>query len=564
MALADKWTIARVLDEIAQYIELSDPNRFKSRAFERAARAVENLNEDISDLVAAGRLYETQGIGKAIGPIIEELVATGDSRYLKDLQKQYPAGIFDLLRVPALGLKKLGILYDKLGVASLEELELAAREGKIAKLKSFGPKTQTKILEGIETARKRESQYLLTTGLEIGERLRERLAAIDEVEDAEVTGSVRRRLEIIRNVNLAIATNDSAAVQKALKKVVDKFEVIDEQTVRGWARNEMPAWFHLSTPETFGANVLRTTGSAEFVAAFEKKVRNARLTARTEHDLFKRAGIPFVEPERRESSEDLKVKRVRLVEPSDLRGTFHVHTTYSDGRNSVLQMLTSAKDRGYEYVGISDHSKVAYYAGGLTEARLDEQQAEIAEKEKEVKPLRVFRGTEADILPDGSIDYGPETLKRFDFVVASVHSQFGMPKDEMTERILKALDDPHVTFIGHLTGRKLLVRDGYSVEFDRIFDKAARRGVMIEINGNPNRLDLDWRHIRNALDRGVIFSIHPDAHSIAEMSHVISGTWVARKAGLSAQQIFNTLPVDEVEKHFAARRKLSASRSLRA
>lgn len=565
MARADKWTIARVLDEIAQYIELSDPNRFKSRAFERAARAVESLEEDIADVVDAGRLYETPGIGKAIGPIIEDLVTTGESRYLEDLRKQFPADIFGLLRVPALGLKKIGILYDKLGVGSLEELEFAAREGKIAKLKGFGAKTQTKILEGIETARKRQSQYLLSTGLEIGKRLRERLAAIHEIEDAEVTGSVRRRLEIVRNVNLAIATNDSAAVQNALKKVVDKFEIVDQHTARGWARNEMPAWFHFSTPETFGANVLRTTGSAEFVAAFEKRVKNATFSARTEDELFKRADLSFVEPERRESAEDFKAKkRARLVEPSDLRGTFHVHTTYSDGRNTVLQMLTDAKERGFEYVGISDHSKVAYYAGGLNEDRLDEQQAEIAEKEKEVKPLRVFRGTEADILPDGSIDYGPKTLKRFDFVVASVHSQFGMPKDEMTERILKALDDPHVTFLGHLTGRKLLVRDGYSIEFDRIFDKAASRGVMIEINGNPYRLDLDWRHIRNALDRGVIFSIHPDAHSIAEMSYVISGTWVARKAGLSPRQIFNTRPTEEVEEVFAIRKKLSASRSPRA
>ncbi len=556
MARADKWSVARVLDEIAQYIELSDPNRFKSRAFERAARTVENLAQDIADIVDAGKLYETAGIGKAIGPIIEELVATGQSRYLEDLRKQYPSHIFDLLRVPALGLTKIGVLYDKLGVGSLEELEAAAREGKIAKLKGFGAKTQSKILDGISTARKRESQYLLTTGLEVGERLRERLAAIEEIEDVEVTGSVRRRLEVIRNVNLAVATKDPIAVQEALKKVVDKFEIVDKHTIRGWARNEMAAYFHLSSPQEFGANVLRSTGSVEFVEAFEKKTpKGRRLTARTEVDLFAKAGIPFVEPERRETADDLNVKkRVKLVEPGDLRGTFHVHTTYSDGRHSVLQMLTSARERGFEYVGISDHSKAAYYAGGLTEERLDEQQAEIAEKEKQVRPLRVFRGTEADILNDGSIDYGPKVLDRFDFVVASVHSQFQMPKDQMTDRILKALDDPHVTFIGHLTGRKLLVRDGYSVEFDRIFDKAAKRGVMIEINGNPNRLDLDWRHVRNALDRGVVFSIHPDAHSIAEMSHVISGTWVARKAGLSPKQVFNTLSVEEVEEHLVLRR----------
>ncbi len=570
MARANKWTVARTLDEIAQYIELSDPNPFRAQAFERAARAVEKLDEEIEDVVASGKLYETSGIGKAIGPIIIEILDTGGSRYLEDLRKQFPPGIFDLLRVPGLGLKKVGILYDKFGISTLEELELAAREGKVAKLKGFGPKTQTKILAGIETARKRESQFLLTTGLEVGERMRERLAAIDAVEDVEVVGSVRRRLEVIRNVNFAVATNDAEAVQRALKKVVDKFQMVDERTVRGIARNEIDAWFHLTTRQAFGVTVLRSTGSAEFVAAFQKKIakdgyelrddgifRNGRqLLARTEHDLFERVRIPFVEPERRESADDLKTKaRVRLVEPSDLRGTFHVHTTYSDGRNSVLQMLKAAKDRGFDYVGISDHSKSAYYAGGLSEERLDEQQAEIAQQETEVKPLRVFRGTEADILVDGTIDYGPQTLKRFDFVVASVHSRFGMAKDEMTERILKALDDPHVTFLGHLTGRLLLSRDGYSVDFDRIFEKAAARGVMIEINGNPRRLDVDWRHLPRALDRGVVLSIHPDAHSIAEMSHIISGTWVARKAGLSPDQIFNTRTLDEVEEYLGKRKR---------
>jgi DNA polymerase (family 10) len=239
-------------------------------------------------------------------------------------------------------------------------------------------------------------------------------------------------------------------------------------------------------------------------------------------------------------------KRTKLVELTDIRGTFHVHTTFSDGRNSVQEMLAAAHGRGWEYVGISDHSQVAYYAGGLTEQGLVAQQAEIARQEKSVAPMRVFRGTEADILPDGTMDYGAKILSRFEFVVASVHSNFTMDKDAMTERMLRAMDDPHVTFIGHLTGRKLLAREGYKVDYDRIFDKAAERGVMIEINGNPNRLDVDWRHVRNALDRGVTFSIHPDAHSISEYNAMITGTWVARKAGLSAKHIFNTRSVDEV------------------
>ena len=553
MAAADKWTVARTLDEIGQYVALNDPNRFKARAFERAARAVEKLDGDIAVLVASGEIYSTPGIGKSIGPMIAEIVETGSSRYLGELQAQYPAGIFDMLRVPGLGLSKIGVLHSQLGIGSLDDLETAAREGRLAKLRGFGAKTQTKILEGIERARRRESNFLLPVGLEAGEWLRQRVAAIPEVADAEVVGSVRRRLEVIRNVNLAIATNDAAAVRDALSAIVDRFEEIDETTFKGTARREIDVLFHLSRPKDFGATVLRTTGSADFFQAFTAKARKLP-AARTEQEVFEKATIPFVEPERRESGEDLsRRKRVRLVEPTDLRGTFHVHTTFSDGRNTVREMLMASRDRGFEYVGLSDHSKAAYYAGGLSEDRVREQHREIDEHIGDVAPMRVFRGTEADILPDGTMDYGAG-LAMFDFVVASVHSRFNMPKDEMTARVLRAMDDPHVTFIGHLTGRLLLSRDGYTVDYDKIFDKAAGRGIIIEVNGNPRRLDVDWRHLRRAVDRGVLLSIHPDAHSISELAHMISGTWVARKAGLSPREIFNTRTREEVEEYLAARR----------
>ncbi|MBK5258151.1 MAG: histidinol-phosphatase [Thermoanaerobaculia bacterium] len=554
MGRTDKWTVARILDEISHYIELSDPNPFKARAFERAARAVEKLDADIHDLIRTGGLYKTPGVGKAIGPVIEEVAASGGSKYLEELRGQYPPGIFDLLRIPGLGLKKIGQLHADLGIGSLDGLEEAARGGKLSKLRGFGAKTALKIIDGIEKARRRESQFLLPAGLEVAGWIREKLAAIDAVEDVEITGSVRRRLEIIRNVNLAVSTKDFDAIRSAIDQMFDQVEEIDERTVKALARNEIDVWFHLCKPNELGATVLRTTGSAEFVA---KMGDAANAAARTEQELFKKAGIAFVEPERRENADDLSRKRrVRLVEPDDLRGTFHVHTTYSDGRNSMLEMLGAARDRGYEYVGISDHSKAAYYAGGLTEERLKEQHAEIDRHRKAVAPMRVFRGSEADILPDGSIDYGSPTLGLFDFVVASIHSRFNMPKDEMTERILRALDDPHVTFLGHLTGRLLLSRDGYSVDYDRIFERAAERGVVIEINGSPKRLDVDWRHIGRAIERGVVLSIHPDAHSIAEMSNVITGTWVARKAGLTAKQIFNTRSVEEVEEWLEARRSL--------
>ena len=546
----DKFTVAKTLDEISRYIELSDPNPFRARAFEKAARAVEKLDDDIESVVASGEITKVSGIGKATAQIIEEIVRTGSSRYLEELRAQYPPGIFDLLRVPRLGLKKIGVLYSDLGVASLDELEQAARSGRLAKLKGFGAKTAEQILKGIEFARMRESKFLLPVGIEVGETLRERLAEIEEIEDAEVSGSVRRRLEVIRNVNLVVATKKPDVVAEKLRGIVANLEPLEDDTWKGLARNEVEVLFHLVAPAEFGSAMLRTTGSAEFVEAFGKIPK-----ARDEQDVFKKAGYAFVEPERRETADDLKLKkRPKLVQLSDLRGTFHVHTTWSDGRNSVLEMLSAARGRGWEYVGISDHSPAAYYAGGLTEEKLRGQQAEIKRHEKGVAPMRVFRGTEADILGNGTIDYGDKILSKFDFVIASVHSNFKMPKDEMTERILKAMDDPHVTFIGHLTGRLLLSREGYSVDYDRIFEKAGERGVMIEINGNPRRLDVDWRYVGRALDRGVVFGIHPDAHSISEYNAVVTGTWVARKAGLSPKYIFNTRSVEEVAEFLGVRR----------
>lgn len=550
----DKFTVSRTLDEISRYIQLSDPNPFKAKAFEKASRAVGDLDEDIEKLVASGAIYDVDGIGKATGKIIEEIIRTGTSEYLEELRAQYPAGIFELLRVPKLGLKKIGQLHSELGIGSIDELEAAARDGRIAKMKGFGAKTAEHILKGVGFARMRESSFLLPVGLEAGELLRERLADLDEVEDAEVSGSVRRRLEVIHGVEIVVATKKPAAVAQRLSELVADLEEVDEKTYKGVTRGEMAVTFHLTPPAEFGSMLLRTTGSTEFVEAFEAKAGSIA-KAKTEADAFKAAGIPFVEPERRETPDDLKVKRrPKLVEVSHLRGTFHVHTTFSDGRNTVAQMLTAAHERGWDYVGISDHSPTAYYAGGLSEEKLKQQHAEIARQEKTVAPMRVFRGTEADILQNGTMDYGDKILSTLDFVVASVHSGFTMQKDEMTERILHAMDDPNVTFLGHLTGRRLLSREGYSVDYDRIFEKAGQRGVMIEINGNPQRLDLDWRYIQRALDRGVVFSINPDAHSISEYNAVITGTWVARKGGLGPAQIFNTKGVEEVEEWFAQKR----------
>lgn len=552
----DKFEVARALDDIGNYLELNPANKFKAVAFQRAARAVSSLDQDIGKLVSSGEILGVSGIGKATGAVIEELLRTGQSRYLEELRGQYPPGIFELLRVPKLGLRKIGVLHSELGISSLDELEAACRAGKVAKLKGFGAKTQEKILEGIEHARKRQSHFLLPWALEVGENFRQRLAEIDAIEDAEISGSVRRRLEVVRNVNIVISTKKPALVLERLAEMIAGFELIDDANAKGVDRDEMEVFFHLAKPSEFGSRLFETTGSAAFVGAFGSIRAGAR-----EEDVFHAAKVAYVPPERRESADDLaKKKRTKLLELDDIRGTFHVHTTYSDGRNTVAEMLNAAQERGLEYVGFSDHSKSAYYAGGLTEERLRDQQAEIAKEARRAKTIRVFKGTEADILTDGAIDYDDATLAGFDFVIASVHSRFGMPTDEMTERIVRATQNPYVTFIGHLTGRLLLSRDGYTMDFDRVFESAGKHGVMIEINGNPRRLDIDWRLIRRALDRGVMFSINPDAHSTREYGALMTGTWVARKAGLSPKEIFNTRDASEVAAYFAARRKAAKSR----
>ncbi|HSP32770.1 MAG TPA: helix-hairpin-helix domain-containing protein, partial [Thermoanaerobaculia bacterium] len=387
----DKWQVARTLDEIANYVELSETNRFKATAYQRAAKAVSALDRDLEKLVASGEIYDVSGIGKATGAVIEELLRTGESRYLEELRKQYPSGIFDLLRVPKLGLRKIGILHAQLGIGDLDELEAACRDGRVAKLKGFGEKTQQKILEGIAFARKRQSHFLLPYGIEAGERMRERLAAIEEVENAEISGAVRRRLEVVGNVEIVVATKKPDRVKKRLAELVDQF---DPESGRGVAHGDMEIIFHVVKPEDFARTLFETTGSEDFITQWRAAVPrglsagDGRPRRKDDEAIFKAAKVPYIAPERRETGADITLKKKRqLVKYEDLRGTFHVHTTYSDGRNTVAEMLGAAKERGFEYVGISDHSKAAFYAGGLTEERLVEQHAEIAREAKSVKPM---------------------------------------------------------------------------------------------------------------------------------------------------------------------------------
>ncbi|MGA7613826.1 MAG: helix-hairpin-helix domain-containing protein [Thermoanaerobaculia bacterium] len=567
--MTEKRDVTRTLDEIASYLEIDEPNPFKSMAFRKAARAIEDLDTGIDELVRSGEIRRTAGVGKVIAPIVVELVESGRASYLEELRAKYPPGILELMRVPGLGAKKITLLYAELGIASIDDLETAAREGRLRSIRGFGEKTAQKVLDSIASMREHAGQFLLVAALDSAELLLRALRRNLDVA-AAVTGSARRRLEVVDRVELVVATETPEETAEAIRGIALLEGVArDDRAVHGTVRS-IPLTVHLTTPDLLPLTLLFSTGTGEFVDALRRHATSvgfeltpsallrgaARVEVDDEDAIFRRLELEPIPPELRESGAVLERAEIvtDLVDYDSIRGTFHVHSTWSDGRNTLREMIGAARELGFSYVGISDHSKAAAYAGGLTEDDLEARDAELDEITAEMPDIRIFRGTEADILQDGTIDYDPETLDRFDFVVASIHSRFRMNREEMTQRIVRALHDPHVTFLGHLTGRLLLSRAPYELDFDAVFRAAAENGVMIEINGSPKRLDVDWRHLERAMELGVSFSIHPDAHSTAEMANVIAGTWVARKGGVPRERVFNARPLADVESHLASRR----------
>ena len=573
-SMSDRRTIARVLEEIARRLAISESNPFKAKAYEKAARAVAGATGPVDEWIASGEMEQTPGIGKATAGVIRELASTGRSSYLEELKGAQPEGLLELLRVPGLGAKKIAILQEALGIDSREALEEAASSGRIASVKGFGPRGQQKILDSLRELRETGDRWLLPVALDVAESLRLAISKVPAADAVEIAGSVRRRLETVGEIDiLVVSSRPASAIAEVRRLGILGDPVVEGEVLRGKGAGEIPVRITVSAWKEAGLHLLLTTGSEEFVRKVEELAREKSGTrgsqqeedgkkksvSAAEKGVFKALGIPFLPPELRESR-DAAGRRPppKLISARDIKGVFHVHTLYSDGRAPVAEMVEAAVERSWQYVGISDHSPAAYYARGLKIDDLRSQQSEIDREARARPEIRIFKGTEADILADGEIDYGPEVLAGFDFVVASIHSRFGMEKDEMTERIVRAVHNPYVTFLGHMTGRLLLSRKGYSVDFDRVFDAAAETGVMIEINGSPRRLDLDWRWMKRALDRGVTFSIHPDAHSVEEMKYVDWGCFAARKGGLETGHVFNTREVEQVRDYLAKRKRRAA------
>jgi DNA polymerase (family X) len=566
--------IGAILSEIAVLSELNGENAFRARAFASAARKLEGTDADLALLAREGRLTTLPGIGAGIAETIRELVETGRSGLHEELRSATPIGLFEVMRVPGLGPKKVHTLHRDLGIDSLDALESAAIDGRLASAPGFGARTVGRVLEGIRSVRSRLRLRRYPDARETADRLVESLRSIPGVERAEVAGSVRRRLETVEEISLVAEASDADRVLGAFGEL---HGVTLHDGTDGCATGRLPDGLAVrvrcADHEGWAAALLQETGSDAHLAALEVHAASVGLRldrggvsregtpvrAREEDEIYGALGLPPIPPELREGLGEVGLAEngalPRLVTGEDLRGAFHCHTTYSDGKATLPQMAEAAAGRGWRYLGLADHSQSAAYAGGLSASRLSEQRAEVdAWNRAQGDRLRLFHGVESDILADGSLDYEDDVLAALDYVVGSVHSGFGLTEAQMTERVVRAVRNPRLTILGHPTGRLLLRRDGYALDVAAVLDAAAEAGVVVEINANPHRLDLDWRHLRYAAERGVLIAINPDAHSTAALADVEYGINAARKGGLEASRILNTWTEDEVEAYFAGRK----------
>jgi DNA polymerase (family 10) len=577
METMDKKAVGQVLEQIASFMELKGDNPFRIRAFRTAARAVSGIAGDLEQALEDGSLAGTKGVGPGTLQIITELAGSGRSTLLEELREQVPPGLVEMLAISGLGVAKIRQIHEVLDIDSVPELEAAALDGRLARLPRFGPKTSENVLRGIAYLRQASAFRLSHHAAEEAEGLRQALEKLPGVVHAFVAGDVRRRAELVRDQILVLVADVAPAeLFDRLSRLpgVHEFAGQDERRVTLRFAGGASAQIVVTTPVNLGAVLVQATGSEAHLAALAKHAAGKGydlsgaalwrghefVPTPTEADLYRALGLAEIAPELREGLGEIEAAAAgtlpALLETSQLRGLLHCHTNYSDGSNTVEEIARGCQTAGYSYVGITDHSQAAAYAGGLGREDLARQADEVDAANAKLEGIRVLKGIEADILVDGRIDYDEDVLGRLDFVIASIHSRFNLNAQEMTNRLLAAMDNRYVTIIGHPTGRLLLSRDPYGVDLDALFAKAAATGVAMEINADPHRLDLDWRVLRKARLMGVTISIGADAHNVSGISNVEYGVGMARKGWLGAGDILNARPVGEFLA-FAAKRRLA-------
>lgn len=523
-------------------MELKGENHFKVRAFEKAEQTLAG-RDDLLARARGGTLDELPGIGKGIASIVTEFLLNGHSSVYEELEKSLPAGLSELTEVPGLGPKKAMVLIDQLGIRSVGELEYACRENRLLHLKGFGSKIQQKILEGVMFRNSNQGLQKLSDLELLAEKLLIELRKSCPGKRVNPTGALRRKLEVLSELEFLIEVDSKGKTQAVVEKVLAQFA--------SSYSFQFPVKLHTSPPERYEYEWVKTTGSVEHWKALGAPEFEGLNPELSEEGIYRHFKLPFIPPEARETGEEVSLARAGqfpdLLPWDGLRGVFHNHTTRSDGRASLEQMVEAAERQGFEYIGISDHSQSAFYAQGLKVADLAEQKKEIKEVQKRHPRIRIFWGIESDILADGSLDYDEKHLKGFDFVIASIHSRMNMNREEMTTRILKAIRNPYTRFLGHPTGRLLLGRKAFDVDMEAVIAEAALCNVVVELNANPARLDLDWRWGKEMRKKGTLTSINPDAHDVEGLKDVHYGVAMARKGLIPVGQIVNAMTVSEVE-----------------
>lgn len=554
----DKREIARIFEDIGLMLELKGDSPFKSRAYYNAARTIETLSGDLPGLVASGRIRDHTGIGQAIAEKLAELVGTGRLAYYDKLKETVPPGLLEMTAIPGLGPKKVAAIWQQLGLTTVGELEYACNENRLVSLSGFGRKTQDKIREGLAQFKRRRGFHLYANVAREAEAILQAVRLSPGVRAAELVGELRRRMEIVRAIPLLAAADRPDTVLDGLLQV----EGLTELTLTGrriTAKSPLGLVVEVDVVEAItGVALLAATGNDRHLTQLAERAARRGLPRNppalpagdSEEAVYAALGLPFIAPELREGLDEVEAAEAGrlgpLVEAGQIQGVFHTHTTDSDGAAGLDEMVEAARTLGYRYIGISDHSQSAFYANGLKEDRVRAQHAAIDALRKRVRDIAIFKGIEADILPDGAMDYPDEVLARFDFVIGSVHSRFNLPEEEQTARVVRALSHPYVTMLGHPTGRLLLSREGYRIDMTRVLDAAREHGKVVEINANPHRLDLDWRLCRSARAQGVKTSINPDAHATEGLRDVPFGVNVARKGGLTPADVVNTLGPDAI------------------
>jgi len=559
-------SIADLLTEIADILDIQGENPFRVRSYRNAARTIADMGQSVRAMVQAGEdLEQIPGIGKSLQEKIEEIVSTGKCGFLEELRAKVPPALTELLKLEGLGPKKVKLLYDELGVDSVDRLEKSAQAGKLRDLPGMGLKTEEKVLKSIEQYRAGMGRFKLSVGFTYAQALLEYLKGVPGLKRLDPAGSFRRHRETIGDLDLLAICGRGCKVMDRFTTYGDVAEVISEGETKSSVRLKcgLQVDVRVLEEESYGAALHYFTGSKAHNVAIRERAKDLglkvseygvfrakdekRLSGANEEDVFKAVGLPFIPPELREDRGEIqaaeKGKLPKLIELGDIRGDLQMHTSATDGKNTIAEMAQKAKEMGYAYIAITDHSKAVRVAGGLDEKRLAKHLQEVEKAGGKIPGIRILKGVEVDILADGSLDLKDNILKECDVVLASVHSRFNMEEGEMTRRIIKAIGNPHVSILAHPTGRLILEREAYKVNLKEVFQAAIDHGVVLEINAYPDRLDLRDVDARMAKEMGARLVISTDAHSTVQLELMKFGVFTARRGWVEARDVINTLPL---------------------